>query len=230
MASRRYERQQETHFQVMRLIHDNPLISTREIAFRLGISNGGAHYCITALVEKGFVKLKNFTQSRSKTNYIYELTPNGIRTKATLTVKFLDRKRFEYNELKTEIQRLEEEVVKPIKLFLKAVRAGMMVPIFSLFQNLDIRGKLGEEIDEDVAYRVGWATAKLFEAKVIAVGFDAERPPKFSVCIKKGITDTGTDVIEIGLSGTEEIYAAVVQFDACAGIEVTASTTYNYNG
>ena len=42
-----------------------------------------------------------------------------------------------------------------------------------------------EEIDEDVAYRVGWATAKLFEAKVIAVGFDARRPPKFSVCIKK---------------------------------------------
>ena len=46
MASRRYERQQETHFQVMRLIHDNLSISTREIAFRLGISNGGAHYCI----------------------------------------------------------------------------------------------------------------------------------------------------------------------------------------
>ena len=104
----------------MRLIHDNPLISTREIAFRLGISNGGAHYCITALVEKGFVKLKNFTQSHSKTKYIYELTPNGIRTKAALTVKFLDRKRFEYDELKTEIKRLEEEVGKANKIILKS--------------------------------------------------------------------------------------------------------------
>ena len=87
------------------------------------------------------------------------------------------------------------------------------------FKTYDIRGKLGEEIDEDVAYRVGWATAKLFEAKVIAVGFDArETSSNLASALKKGITDTGADVIEIGLSGTEEIYAAVVQFDACAGV------------
>ena len=94
----------------MRLLDENPSISTREIAQKVGISNGAAYYCVTALVEKGFVKLKNFTQSKTKANYIYELTPRGIRTKAALTVSFLERKRHEYSNLKLEIERLEHEL------------------------------------------------------------------------------------------------------------------------
>jgi len=110
MASRRNQRQQETHFKVIRLLDEDPSISTREIALRVGISNGAAYYCVTALVEKGFVKLKNFTKSKTKTNYIYELTPRGIRAKAALTVQFLERKRNEYDDLKLEIERLENEL------------------------------------------------------------------------------------------------------------------------
>ena len=94
----------------MRLLGEDPSISTREIANIVGISNGAAYYCVTALIEKGFVKLKNFTKSKKKTNYIYELTPRGIRAKAVLTVKFLERKRDEYNDLSAEIQRLENEL------------------------------------------------------------------------------------------------------------------------
>ena len=94
----------------MRLLAENPSISTREIAKQVGISNGAAYYCVTALVEKGFVKLKNFTQSKTKANYIYELTPRGIRVKAALTVSFLERKRHEYEDLKVEIERLEGEL------------------------------------------------------------------------------------------------------------------------
>ena len=56
------------------------------------------------------MKLKNFTQSKTKANYIYELTPRGIRTKAALTVLFLERKRREYEDLKVEIERLESEL------------------------------------------------------------------------------------------------------------------------
>ena len=82
MASRREQRQQEMHFKVMDLLDEDPSISTREIAKRVGISNGSAYYCVTALVEKGFIKLKNFTNSTTKANYIYELTPSGIRAKA----------------------------------------------------------------------------------------------------------------------------------------------------
>ena len=66
MASRRNQRQQETHFKVIRLLDEDPSISTREIALRVGISNGAAYYCVTALVEKGFVKLKNFTKSKPR--------------------------------------------------------------------------------------------------------------------------------------------------------------------
>ena len=110
MASQREQQQEETHFRVMRLLDEDPSISTREIARRVGISNGAAYYCVTALVEKGFVKLKNFTQSKNKANYIYELTPRGIRAKAALTVSFLERKRNEYTDLKLEIERLEIEL------------------------------------------------------------------------------------------------------------------------
>ena len=110
MASQRGQQQEETHFRVMRLLDEDPSISTREIAKKVGISNGAAYYCVTALVEKGFVKLKNFTQSKNKANYIYELTPRGIRAKAALTVSFLERKRHEYEDLKLEIERLESEL------------------------------------------------------------------------------------------------------------------------
>ena len=94
----------------MRLIDENPSISTREIARRVGISNGAAYYCVTALVDKGFVKLKNFARSKTKANYIYELTPRGIRAKAAMAVSFLERKRYEYEALKAEIERLESEL------------------------------------------------------------------------------------------------------------------------
>ena len=110
MASRRQERQQEVHFRVMRLLQADPSITTREIARKVGISNGAAYYCVTALIEKGFVKLKNFTRSQTKGKYLYELTPRGIRAKAALTVQFLQRKKDEYNDIKIEISRLEKEL------------------------------------------------------------------------------------------------------------------------
>ena len=110
MASKREERQQEIHFKVMRLLYQDPSVTTREIAHTVGISNGAAYYCVTALIEKGFVKLKNFKQSHNKTSYLYELTPRGIRTKTALTVQFLDRKKDEYNDMKAEIERMEDEL------------------------------------------------------------------------------------------------------------------------
>ena len=99
----------------MQLIEKNPSITTRGIANKVGISNGAAYYCINALVEKGFVKLGNFTKSKSKTKYLYTLTPTGISAKATLTVKFLERKRLEYHDLRDEIKRLENEVGTEVK-------------------------------------------------------------------------------------------------------------------
>ena len=110
MASQREQQQEETHFRIMRLLDEDPSISTREIAHRVGISNGAAYYCVTALVDKGFVKLKNFARSKTKGNYMYQLTPRGIRVKAALTVSFLERKKHEYEDLKLEIECLENEL------------------------------------------------------------------------------------------------------------------------
>lgn len=110
MASNRSKRQEETHFRVMQILDENPNASTRDIANALGISNGSAYYCISELLEKGLIKFKNFTKSTSKSHYLYQLTPKGITSKTALTVKFLERKRQEYIDLKREIERLEFEL------------------------------------------------------------------------------------------------------------------------
>ena len=94
----------------MRMIGANPEISQREIAAELGISLGKTNYCLRALVEKGFVKARNFRKSSRKIRYFYQLTPKGIEHKALLTVAFLERKRREYDELKHEIEVLRREV------------------------------------------------------------------------------------------------------------------------
>ena len=94
----------------MRLIAQNPEMSTRQVADEVGISNGSAYYVLAALVEKGFVKLENFKKSPRKGQYAYLLTPKGIREKSLLTHSFIERKRQEYADLKTEIEALEQEV------------------------------------------------------------------------------------------------------------------------
>ena len=84
-------------------------MSTRQIADEIGISNGSAYYLLTALVEKGFVKLGNFKNNPRKGQYAYLLTPKGIREKSLLTHSFIERKRQEFTDLKVEIQALEQE-------------------------------------------------------------------------------------------------------------------------
>ena len=100
------------------------------------------------------------------------------------------------------------------------------------FKAYDVRGKLGEELNEDIAYKIGRATAQSLNSKSVAVGFDARATsPVLAKAVARGICDAGADVLDISLAGTEEMYAAVTEFDACAGIEVTAShNPIDYNG
>lgn len=85
-------------------------MSQRELAKAAGVSVGGMHYVLNALVEKGFVKLGNFTASEDKRRYAYVLTPKGIARRAALTRSFLIRKMEEYEALKYEIQQLSSEL------------------------------------------------------------------------------------------------------------------------
>jgi len=109
LASNRDERQAEVRLKTLRLLAENPELSTRELASTVGISNGSAYYIITALLEKGFLKLGNFKTNPRKGQYAYLLTPKGIREKSLLTHRFIAQKREEFTALKAEIKALEEE-------------------------------------------------------------------------------------------------------------------------
>jgi EPS-associated MarR family transcriptional regulator len=110
MTSRQAKIQEDTHFRIMRILQDNPDLTQRELADKLGMSVGGLNYCLNALIDKGFVKMANFSKSKNKFKYVYLLTPQGIAEKVALTSRFLKRKMEEYDALKVEIEALKSEV------------------------------------------------------------------------------------------------------------------------
>jgi EPS-associated MarR family transcriptional regulator len=110
MTSRRANLQEDTKFRLMQLINENSKMSQREMAQALGISFGGINYCLSALVEKGLVKIQNFSQNQNKFGYRYLLTPSGVSEKTKLTTSFLKRKMIEYKSLKEEIDALKLEL------------------------------------------------------------------------------------------------------------------------
>lgn len=93
----------------MRLIAETPSISTRQLAEAASISHGSTHYILAALADKGLLKVQNFSNNPQKLGYAYLLTPRGVREKTRLTLAFIERKRKEFEELKAEIEALEED-------------------------------------------------------------------------------------------------------------------------
>jgi len=110
MTSRRSQLQEDTYFRVLRMLQDNPDMTQREIAEKLGISTSGLNYCLKALIDKGWIKVQNFSQSKNKFGYIYVLTPQGFAEKALLASRFLRRKMAEYEQLQSEIEALKVEM------------------------------------------------------------------------------------------------------------------------
>ncbi|MFH8135002.1 phosphomannomutase CpsG [Pantoea osteomyelitidis] len=100
------------------------------------------------------------------------------------------------------------------------------------FKAYDIRGELGKELNEDIAYRIGRAYGEFLKPKTIVVGGDVRLTSEaLKMALAKGLMDAGTDVLDIGMSGTEEIYFATFHLGIDGGIEVTAShNPMNYNG
>jgi EPS-associated MarR family transcriptional regulator len=96
--------------QILRDISKNPGISQREIAVKNGISLGKVNYSIKTLIEKGHIKIQNFTESRNKRKYMYILTPAGIIEKTRLTSDFMKWKMEEYERIKREIEELEVDI------------------------------------------------------------------------------------------------------------------------
>lgn len=97
-------------YQVFKFIEKNPNISQRELAKILGVSLGKTNYCLKALVAAGCVKTDNFSKSDNNAKHMYLLTPKGLKEKAAVTLRFLENKQRQYEQLKQEIASLEYEL------------------------------------------------------------------------------------------------------------------------
>ena len=100
----------DIHFRVLHTLEENPHITQRELAQKLGISLGGVNFCLKALVEIGHVKINNFQKNTNKSAYLYLLTPSGISKKTMLATSFLKRKMNEYKALKMEIDLIKLKI------------------------------------------------------------------------------------------------------------------------
>jgi len=100
------------------------------------------------------------------------------------------------------------------------------------FKAYDIRGQLGHELNEDIAYRIGRAFGEHLAPKTVVVGGDVRLTSEaLKAALSEGLLDAGVDVIDIGMTGTEEIYFATKYLGVDGGVEVTAShNPMDYNG
>ena len=97
----------EDNLELLRSVHNNPEASQRDLAKKLNISLGKLNYLIKSLTNRGLIKINNFSKSKkNKINYIYILTPEGLK-KIEMTVKFMEVKIKEYDELKKEVDNVD---------------------------------------------------------------------------------------------------------------------------
>jgi EPS-associated MarR family transcriptional regulator len=122
MTTQRDKLREDVRFRILRLLDENPQMSQRELAREVGVSTGGIHYVLTALVDKGMLKLSNFTASPHKGRYAYKLTPQGIAEKALLTRRFMIRKLAEYEALKAEIAEIGSDLSEQDMAAIRAER------------------------------------------------------------------------------------------------------------
>jgi EPS-associated MarR family transcriptional regulator len=99
----------DVHFRVLHLLEEQPTLTQRELAEKLGISLGGVNYCLKSLIDIGHIKAGNFKKNPDKSAYLYLLTPQGVVEKASLTAGFLKRKMAEYLALKKEIDSIQSK-------------------------------------------------------------------------------------------------------------------------
>jgi len=109
MTTSRQTANDDTVFWTLKLLQENPGMSQRNLAKEVGINVSSINFCLKALVEKGWIKVGNFSKNPDKLGYAYLLTPTGISEKAALTRRFLQRKMAEYDKLRAEIEALQRE-------------------------------------------------------------------------------------------------------------------------
>lgn len=114
MPTRRQSANDDTLFWTLKLLQDKPGMTQRTLAKEVGINVSSINFCLKALLEKGWIKMGNFSKNPNKLGYAYLLTPIGMAEKAALTKRFLQRKMAEYEKLRGEIEALQLEADKPL--------------------------------------------------------------------------------------------------------------------
>ena len=102
----------ELSIKLIKELERAPKQSQRALSQSCGVSLGSIHFCLNALIEKGYVKARNFKNAKNKMAYAYILTPSGLNLKTELTLAFLKRKQAEYEALQKEIKALEEDLAR----------------------------------------------------------------------------------------------------------------------
>jgi EPS-associated MarR family transcriptional regulator len=120
--------EQETYLRALRLLEAAPQLNQRALALELGMSLGKTNYCLKALVQRGWVTAERFHNSQRKLAYAYLLTPAGIAEKSVLAARFLKRKMDDYEALKSEIDRLQQEAVREAKPAQGSNQLSMQAP------------------------------------------------------------------------------------------------------
>ena len=101
---------QELEYRVLKILEQQPELTQRQLSEALGVSLGKTNYVLKSLIDVGWVKLDNFQKSNNKWGYAYLLTPSGVTEKAAITLRFLKSKQQAYNDLQSEIARLQREI------------------------------------------------------------------------------------------------------------------------
>ena len=109
MTTRRQTANDDTLFWTLKVLQESPGVSQRTLAKEAGINVSTINFCLKALVQKGWIKMDNFSKNPDKLSYAYLLTPNGVAEKAALTKRFIHRKMAEYERLREEIEALQLE-------------------------------------------------------------------------------------------------------------------------
>ena len=97
-------------FQILQSLERDSCPTQRQLSNDLGVSLGKINYCLKSLIEKGFIKVNNFRNSKNKIQYSYLLTPKGIEEKSKVTLDFINIKTQEYDTLKQEAKNIDRDL------------------------------------------------------------------------------------------------------------------------
>jgi EPS-associated MarR family transcriptional regulator len=101
---------EEIRYKILSILKDDPNLTQREMMQQTGVSLGKVNYCVSALVEKGQIRVERFKNDFNKTAYLYHITPTGIKAFTNLSLRFLKIKLKEYDRIKAQIESLYQQV------------------------------------------------------------------------------------------------------------------------